>query len=620
MAKQRKTLYLATVVILMLIIGVAVSRVKDTIGMPFSIVLNTSDGVQKIQLWSDKKQAIYVFLPSCAELSQVQVALETEEDIIINGIPLMDGMTCEVFSVGTPHDLFYKVWGNEIHRKILFLKSENLAAVFIDTQSGSMDYVHEKKGNQEKGKLSMFIPSGETVYSGELETITGRGNYTWDTSEKKPYRLRLSEEADLVNSGAAKEWVLLANNSDPTHLKNKIVYDFSDQVGLRYSPDSEWVDLYLNGEYVGLYLLSERNEVTASRVDIYGTGSFLVSQELEKRLQENNDPYILTDAQKAFRIRYPQNTTQESRQEMQNVMQSVENAILAENGTDPISGKHWTELLDVESWTKKFLIEEVFANYDAGAVSQFYYVDGTDADVRVWAGPVWDYDLSMGIDAYWAGMSPRAFYVNRIREREHHDTQWLVALSQKEQFLRRVKDVYREEYLPALMDLLQNKIPVYREHIAKSAELNQVRWALDNHSNEDSADRLISFLQERIAFLNEIWVDEKVHCQVLADRRQQNNNYANYVVIYGEQLTDLYMFESTEDLHFLGWYDRATGEPFDVSQPIKEDMEIYAKWENTSNHLVSRIIKILPLCSMITIFFAVFYMDFIRWRPYNRKK
>ena len=80
MAKQRKTLYLATVVILMLIIGVAVSRVKDTIGMPFSIVLNTSDGVQKIQLWSDKKQAIYVFLPSCAELSQVQVALETEED------------------------------------------------------------------------------------------------------------------------------------------------------------------------------------------------------------------------------------------------------------------------------------------------------------------------------------------------------------------------------------------------------------------------------------------------------------------------------------------------------------------------------------------------------------
>ena len=116
-----------------------------------------------------------------------------------------------------------------------------------------------------------------------MEAIRGRGNATW-LWEKKPYSLTLSKSADLLGMGAAKEWILLTNAPDPTHLRNKIAYDLAAEVGLLYSPESNWVDLYLNGEYTGLYLLTERNEIHPQRIPA-GNGTFLVSMELESRLK-----------------------------------------------------------------------------------------------------------------------------------------------------------------------------------------------------------------------------------------------------------------------------------------------------------------------------------------------
>ena len=68
--------------------------------------------------------------------------------------------------------------------------------------------------------------------------------------------------------GAAKKWILLANAFDASNINNKMAYDFAAKAGCAYTPECRWVDLYLNGAYTGLYLLSERNEVDSQRVDI----------------------------------------------------------------------------------------------------------------------------------------------------------------------------------------------------------------------------------------------------------------------------------------------------------------------------------------------------------------
>ena len=98
-------------------------------------------------------------------------------------------------------------------------------------------------------------------------TIKGRGNSTW-FSNKRPYSLKLSAESDLLGMGQASKWVLLANSQDPTNLNNKLVMDLASRVSSQWAPECQWVDLYLNGQYNGLYLLTEKVESHSNRLSI----------------------------------------------------------------------------------------------------------------------------------------------------------------------------------------------------------------------------------------------------------------------------------------------------------------------------------------------------------------
>ena len=104
------------------------------------------------------------------------------------------------------------------------------------------------------------------LYNGRLE-IHVRGNTTAD-SEKKPYKVKLDSKANLLKMGKNKHWVLLSNPYDFSLLRNKIAFDISAQTGLA-TMESEWVDLIVNGEYVGNYQLCEHIRVDEKRVDIF---------------------------------------------------------------------------------------------------------------------------------------------------------------------------------------------------------------------------------------------------------------------------------------------------------------------------------------------------------------
>ena len=73
-------------------------------------------------------------------------------------------------------------------------------------------------------------------------------------------------------------------------------------------------------------------------------------------------------------------------------MQSFEDAIYASDGIDPATGKHYTQLVDLDSLVNKYLIEEVSKNYDGNTSSMFFYKDSDAVDPLMYAGPCWDYD------------------------------------------------------------------------------------------------------------------------------------------------------------------------------------------------------------------------------------
>ena len=123
---------------------------------------------------------------------------------------------------------------------------------------------------------------GSVIYDGSLTQLKARGNSTFTYAPKKSYQIKLDPKNDLLGNGEkVKTWVLLANYNDPTMLHDKFFKDLAADLGM-YSADCDWVDLYYDGEYRGTYLLSEKNSIGETGVDI---------TDLESEYEKVNEGY-----------------------------------------------------------------------------------------------------------------------------------------------------------------------------------------------------------------------------------------------------------------------------------------------------------------------------------------
>ena len=520
---------------------------------PFTVCITADGQTQEIschQKWGE----YYVFLPTYSQQAEVTVRTNPSYEMRIGNRVLTDDMDCRQFPLGQRLDLFYDTADNEPDNAVTFLQGEHVGTVFIDVHSGSMDYIHREKGNREGGSIRVYDGDGRLWHAGDLESVRGRGNATW-LWEKKPYSLTLGSPADLLGMGEAEEWILLTNTPDPSHLRNKIAYDLAAEVGLAYSPECQWVDLYLNGEYAGLYLLTERNEIHPQRVAV-GTENFLVSMELEERLQKQNYPYIKTERGTVLRIHQSDLLSSSIRQ----IWESAENAIFAEDGKDTVTGKAWTELIDLESWAKKYLLEEILGNYDAGSVSQYFYYD--KASGKIQAGPVWDMDTSMG-GASWIGR-PNEILAGREHLWTAEDNPLFHALLQKEVFRKRVAELFREVYQPALDRLCRETLDNYAMQTAASAQMNRERWP--DISPKPNPEEIRSYLTARMSFLETYLENPEMYVTVHA--WIPGNIWFCWALLPGECLE-----KPDNDQAYL-WYDLVTDMPFDFETPVFQNTTI----------------------------------------------
>ena len=532
--------------------------------LTISALVTTEGKTEQVDcMWSNAGE-LCLFLPGYTDLSQVRLQVSGEGQYRLGEQPLENGMSCADFVFDYPYSLTDAAGELPFEISVRFVRSGGVDTLFLDVASGSMESIHASKENQERGSLRWYSPDGQLEYLGNLDAVSGRGHSSWNEN-KKSYNLELSSAADLLNMGSAQKWVLQANAMDTTELRNKIVYDSAEAVGLAYSPDCNWVDLYLNGEYAGLYLLCERNEVHTERVDISREDSFLVAKDWEWRFQEQGKPYILTEGNVALRVHYADMDLQT----LQAVWQSAENAILAEDGIDPVTGKSWLELIDLESWVKKYLIEEVFANLDGTALSQFYYYDGSSESGKIYAGPVWDYDLTMGNGA----AEPNMFFGNRYGI---YGSPWPNALYQKEEFYSEVKEQYVTVFRPMLQQLLEGGIAEYASRVEQAAAMSQLRWY-----GADTAARteeMLAYMTQRMEFLDSLWIEEQEYCLV------QVYGYGGAVNCYavepGGSMPVLQEYESNETTTFYGWQYKDLWTPVDFDRPVYEDTEIVLVYED----------------------------------------
>lgn len=566
MQHKRTIIYVFTFFLLVIVIFFTREEQDETQKGLCSITLSSVSGEEQLSYWENADGDIYIFLPSFVDLSQVQITFNPQRKVSVDGVLVEEQLFCQQLLLNSPYMLSYLEENTVGQKKLTLMQSENVPAMFIDVRSGSVDYIHQEKENAESGSIRLYTADGEIDYRGIVESIHGRGNSTWLDQSKKAYSLKLESKANMLGMCKSENWVLLANAFDATHLRNKLVYDFSASLGLDYSPECQWVDLYLNGSYAGLYLLCERNEVSDQRIALKNGTGYVVSTDIGWRLENKGVPFFTTNSGVALRIHYSSVTESV----LKDRLQSVENAIYASDSIDAVTGKKLGDLIDINSWVKKFLVEEFFGNVDAGDLSQFFYSQSEHE--KIYAGPVWDFDLSMGNINYNRLMSPYAFYAAKPQTLLEDDISWYYNLYKKDQFYSQVVSVYRNEFLPLITDYRNVQIDQYSDFIEKAAKMNQIRWSTPDFCQAVSS--LSSFLQERMEFLNRVWLFEEEYYTVLV--YFSGTAYAElYVVFPGEFVTPLLDYE--EMLGKQNWYIYDSNELFDINQPIYENIIIYQK-------------------------------------------
>ena len=229
-------------------------------------------GAVAVHKRSGSSSNYYLFLPSNADCTNLKVWF-TAETASVDGTPVVSGEPTDVFSPADEGGLKFDctLTLGSTNYGLHIMKSGDVGAVYIDTESGTIANINNSsdKSVSESGTIMVTRPDGTVDYDGVLKKMKGRGNATWSAkSTKNPYNINLDKKAGLLGMAKSKKWCLLANSGDSTLLKNQITYDFAEYIGIKYQVVCKPVDLYVNQQYLGSYMLAEKVEIGSERINI----------------------------------------------------------------------------------------------------------------------------------------------------------------------------------------------------------------------------------------------------------------------------------------------------------------------------------------------------------------
>ena len=375
--------------------------------------------------------------------------------------------------------------------------SEDVKAMFLnlDESMGTIadmnaDEAHETScyGKVAYGKVDEYI------------SIKGRGNSTW-RRDKKPYNITFYKKDDfdkkknveLIDGVESKKWSLLANFMDNALLRNKVGLDLANDLGIGL--ETEFVDLYMNGEYLGNYLLTPKNDYQAP------DGGYALENDNYVE-GEGGDPQFNLDGM--VELGQILNVTKTltifdgyyNRMTVKNIGDDAADAGVTTDEIETYVSKAWSAVLDrnsedyqkyfdIDSWGKMYLMYEFCKTYDALAGSILMHRDGlTDSDKLI-AGPVWDLDTCMGRVMYkfFVGstlpsqITAEGWYVDTLGlELVDKPCSILQELGRHQSFRDNLKKIYAEN-----IDAFNNVVPNIKAQSEKnhaSALMDFDKWGL----------------------------------------------------------------------------------------------------------------------------------------------
>lgn len=495
-------------------------------------------------------------------------------------------------------------------RSLQFCKTTIPVLYFnIDESEGTIEAMNSSEDHSVEcyGSADLIVPdefNSDTTFRDEyspqdsltglsLEYIRGRGNSTWD-ADKKPYKVKFDKAQDLFGFGKNKHWVLIANRYDNSLVRNRMTYWLGQQLGMPYTPQCVPVEVVMNGQFYGSYLLCEQIRVGTGRVTIddlddikdvptvtdplIETGGYLLSLDYEY----DKDRSFKTESDTQFYIESPDKNVSYYYDYIRAFTQKVESAILSNDFKDA-TGKPYTDYLDIDRAVDYWWVQEFSENGDAYGSGSTYLYKARDSESGIsklcW-GPLWDFDYVAWGDLDYDGHPEETL--------DSTTMPWFAAMKSDPVFIEKAKARWSEE------GGLKDKV---NDIVHEGGLLDQYLAQMESSYNYDHAlygpyeseyttykaeiEQLRSWIEARSAYV------DKAVSSLNADqhtvRFMAGGKLVREVTVTGRiRAKDFPADPKKTGMVFTGWITK-NGEPISAGDIVSKDLVLTAEFVSQSD-------------------------------------
>jgi hypothetical protein len=322
-------------------------------------------------------------------------------------------------------------------------------------------------------------------------------------------------------------------------MRNYIALELFRDMGAIFSPRFRFVDLVLNGDYLGTYMLGERIKIDTGRLDLPKiraeerlrinrrgieeirpastpeelNGSYII--ELKSTSQYSNDEIIFETRRirwsmgNYFRVRQPgpTNRTEDAYNFISRYVNDTEDALFSEDFKDPEIG--YRAFIDTATFVDWYIVNELFRRVDSNFTDEIYFYKPRDGKLSM--GPVWDFENAAGNISFSNGYETEGWHIR--------SASWFARLFEDEAFEQEFID--RWNYLKSsdIFDNMFARIDNVAEFLDQSQSMNFTRWpilgfniwpndagAASRRTYQAEVDYLKEWLAARIE-----WMDEEIN-------------------------------------------------------------------------------------------------------------
>ena len=488
----------------------------------------------------------------------------------------------------------------------------------IDGDQAEVDKMNESNDHSYHctGTMNIVVPEEGFQYvdsdvklnsvEGLRIDIRGRGNSSWNCV-KKPYKIKLEKKAKILGMGENKHWALIANAFDPTLMRNRITFWLGKELGLEFTPSGYPVDVFMEGEYYGTYLLCETIRVDKNRVEIDElknritegkelTGGYLVqfiqdygeaSTFTTKKDSgfQNLDPSFEIEEEDGIEV---MDGNEAQMKYIRGYIQEAEDALFEGETADDSAAAGYRKLdyrdyIDIESAALYWLFQEFSLNSDAYTTGSSYIYKTRDKEGKpgkLYWGPLWDFDFAWDFGDTYEGVEDEVFTT---------ETPWMTAMM-TDMTKGGLPDTIIKDW-PAMKAKLEyiiqedGLLDQYKEEVRASEEYNYAKYGNDDGGRgsfagyDEAVEHLRTWIKNRIKYVDENLkrdtLDQYSYRMIF---KQDKNDEHPMVFAYKNGGSNSWEVEKPkkEGYYFNGWFTE-DGIRFDNGEK-DSDMTFYPKF------------------------------------------